>query len=167
MSPTLFKMTMLEAVLNILYSISMSHSCNRIKNLPMLAIPIDLHSDEFYQIHALSSRHPPPSRPGYPPNPPFRPQSQQPGPQKSFKMYDGPISQPPQIYKLLSQHAVKALKAYNTETLNRFHKRKVHNTDVMEIPQDDPPEPSEPDSGLSDLHDGLDIPEDPHSQLCE
>ena len=27
---------------------------------------IDLPSDEFYQIHALSSRHLPPSRPGYP-----------------------------------------------------------------------------------------------------
>ena len=38
---------------------------------------IDLPSDEFYQIHALSSRHPPPSRPGHPPKPPFRAQSQQ------------------------------------------------------------------------------------------
>ena len=53
------------------------------QNLPMLTIPkmpltlfkshltlwgIDLSSDEFYQIHALSSRHPPPSKPGHPPN---------------------------------------------------------------------------------------------------
>ena len=55
-----------------------------------------------------------------------------------------------------------SLKAYNTEGLNRFHKRKVHNTDVVQIPQDDPPEPSVPDPGLSDLPESdLDIPEDP------
>ena len=99
---------------------------------------IDLPSDEFYQIYALSSRHPPPPRPGSPSEPPFRPQSQQSGPQKSFKIYDGPIYLPPQIFKLLSQDAMKALKSYNTEALNRFHKRKVHNADVVEIPQDDP-----------------------------
>ena len=57
---------------------------------------------------------------------------------------------------------MKALKAYNTEALNRFHKRKFHNADVVEIPQDDPPEPSVPDPGLSDLPESnLDIPEDP------
>ena len=57
---------------------------------------------------------------------------------------------------------MKALKAYNTETLNRFHKRKVHSTDVVEELQDDPPEPSVPDSGLSELPESdLDIPEDP------
>ena len=52
---------------------------------------IDLPSDEFYQVHALSSRHPHPSRPSSPSTPPFRPQSQQSGPQTSFKRYDGPI----------------------------------------------------------------------------
>ena len=123
---------------------------------------IDLPSDAFYQIHALSSRHRPPPRPGNPSKPPFRPQSQQSGPQESFKRYDGPIYLPPQIFKLLSQDAMKALKAYNTEAINRFHKRKVHNTEVVEIPQDDPPEPSLPDSGLSDLPESdLPIPEDP------
>ena len=57
---------------------------------------------------------------------------------------------------------MKAWKAYNTEALNRFHKRKVHNnTDVVEEPQLDPLKPSEPDSGLSDLPESdLDIPED-------
>ena len=54
---------------------------------------------------------------------------------------DGPIYLPPQIYKLLSQDAMKALKAYNTEAINRFHQRMVHNTEVVEIPPDDPPEP--------------------------
>ena len=48
---------------------------------------IDLPPDEFYQIHDLSSRHPPPPRPDNPSKPPFRPQSQQSGPQKSFKKY--------------------------------------------------------------------------------
>ena len=57
---------------------------------------------------------------------------------------------------------MKALKSYNTEAINRFHKRKVHNTDVVEEPQGDSPEPSEPDSGLSDLPEtDLDTPEDP------
>ena len=123
---------------------------------------IDLLSDEFYQIHMLSSRHPPPTRPGHPLKPPFRAQSQQSGSQTFFKKYDGPIYIPPQIYKLLSQDAMKSLKAYNTEALDRFHKRKVHNTYAVEEPQDDPPEPSMPDSGLSELPESdLDIPEDP------
>ena len=57
---------------------------------------------------------------------------------------------------------MKALKAYNTEAINGFHQRKVHNTQVVEIPQDDPPEPTVPDHGLSDLPESdLDIPEDP------
>ena len=54
-------------------------------------------------------------------------------PKKSFKRYDGPIYLPQQIYKLLSQDAMKALKAYNTEVLNRFHKRKVHNNIITFI----------------------------------
>ena len=53
---------------------------------------------------------------------------------------------------------MKSLKAYN---INRFHKRKVHITDVMEISQDNPPEACVPDSGLSDLPESdLAIPED-------
>ena len=81
---------------------------------------------------------------------------------KSPSKYDGPIYFSPQIYKLLSQDAMKALKAYNTEALNRFHKRKVNNTEVVEIPQDEHPEPSVPDSGHSELPESeLDIPEDP------
>ena len=57
---------------------------------------------------------------------------------------------------------MKALKAYNTEVINRFHQRKVHNTEVLETPQDDPPEPPVPDNGPSDLPESdLDIPDDP------
>ena len=52
---------------------------------------IDHPPDEFYQFHALSSRHPPPPRPGNPSKAPFRPQTQQSGPQKSFKRFDGPM----------------------------------------------------------------------------
>ena len=63
----------------------------------------------------------------------------------SLNRYNGPIYLSPQIYKLLNQDAMKALKNYNTEALNRFHKRKVHNTDVVEQPQHDPPESSMPD----------------------
>ena len=55
---------------------------------------------------------------------------------------------------------MKSLKAYNTDAINRFHQRKVHNTKVVEIPQDDPPEPPIPDNGPSEQSD-LDIPHDP------
>ena len=76
--------------------------------------------DEFYQVHTLSSRHPPSPRPGHTSRDSFRPQSQISGPTKPFRRYDGPIFLPPQIYKLLSQDAMKALKAYNTEAMNTF-----------------------------------------------
>ena len=57
---------------------------------------------------------------------------------------------------------MKALKAYNTEAINRFHQRKVHNNGDMEIPQDDPPEASVPDTGPYDLPESdLAIPDDP------
>ena len=45
---------------------------------------IYLPPDEFYQVHTLSSRHPPSPRPGNPSRPPFRPQSQNSGPQQSI-----------------------------------------------------------------------------------
>ena len=95
---------------------------------------IDLPPDKFYMVHALSSRHPPSPRPGQPSNPSFRPQSQHSGPNKPIRRYDGPTFLPPQIYKLLSQDAMKALKAYNTEAITRFHQRKVHNTEIVETP---------------------------------
>ena len=42
---------------------------------------------------------------------------------------------------------MKALKAYNTEAVNRFHQRKVHNTEIVETPKDDdPPEPPVPEN---------------------
>ena len=98
---------------------------------------IDLPPDEFYQVHTLFSSHPPSQRAGQPSRPPFRPQSQHSGPTKPIRRYDGPIFLPPQIYKFLSQDAMKALKAYNTEAINRSHQRTVHNTEIVETPQDD------------------------------
>ena len=123
---------------------------------------IDLLPDEFYQVHTLSSSHPPSPRPGHPSRPSFRPQSQHLGPTKPIRRYDGPIFLPPQIYKLLSQDATKALKAYNTEAINRFHQRKVHNTEIVETPQDEPPGPPIHENDLPDLPESdLDIPDDP------
>ena len=123
---------------------------------------IDLPPDEFYQVHALSSRHPPSQRPGNPSRPPFRPQSQHSGPTKPIRRYDGPIFLPPQIYKLLSQQAMRALKAYNTEAITRFHQRKVHNTEIVETRQDESPGPPVPENDLPDLPESdLDIPDDP------
>ena len=121
---------------------------------------IDLPPDEFYQVHALSSRHPPSQRPGQPSRPPFRPQSQHSRPTKPIRRYDGPIFLPPQIYKLLSQDAMKALKAYNTEAITRYQ-RKVHNTEIVETPQDDPPGPPVPENDPPDLPESdLNIPDD-------
>ena len=123
---------------------------------------IDLPTDEFYQVHALSSRHPLSPRTGLPSRPPFRPQSQHSGPTKPIRRYDGPIFLPPEIYKLLSQDAMKALKAYNTEAITRFHQRKVHNTEIVETPQDEPPGPPVPENDLPDLPESaLDTPDDP------
>ena len=122
---------------------------------------IDLPPDEFYQVHALSSRHPPSQRPGQPSRPPFRPQSQHSGSTKPIRRYDGPILLPPQIYKLLSQDAMKTLKAYNTEAIARFHERKVHNTEIVETPQNDPPGHPIPENDLPDFPESdLDIPDD-------
>ena len=123
---------------------------------------IDLPPDEFYQVHALSSRHPPSPGPDQPSRAPFRPQSQHSGPTKAIRRYDGPIFLPPQIYKLLSQDAMKALKAYNTEAITRFNQRKVHNTEIVETPQNDPPGPPVPENDLPDPPESdLDIPDDP------
>ena len=69
---------------------------------------------------------------------------------------------PPQIYRLLSEDALKALKAYNTEAISRFHKRKVHNTEIVEEPQDYPPGPPLSENELADLPESdLNIPDDP------
>ena len=57
---------------------------------------------------------------------------------------------------------MKALKAYNTEAITRIHQRKVHNTEIVETPQDDPPGPPVPENDLPDLSESdLDIPNDP------
>ena len=123
---------------------------------------IDLPPDEFYQVHALSSRHPHSPRPGNPSRPSFRPQSLNSGPTNPIRRYDGPIFLPPQIYKLLSQDAMKALKANNTEAISRFHQRKVHNTEIVETPQNDLQEPPVPENDLPDLPESdLDIADDP------
>ena len=123
---------------------------------------IDLPPDEFYQVHTLSSRHPSSPRPGNPSRPSFRPQSQTSRPTKPIRRYDGPIFLPPQIYKLLSEDAMEALKSYNTEAITRFHQRKVHNTEIVESPPDDPPGPPVPENDLPDLTESdLDIPDDP------
>ena len=57
---------------------------------------------------------------------------------------------------------MKALKAYITEAITRFHQRKVHNTEIVEAPQDDPPGPSVPENDPPDLPESdLYIPDDP------
>ena len=103
---------------------------------------IDLPPDALYQVYSLASRLPPSPRPGNPSRPSFRPQSQNCGPNKPIRRYDGRIFLPPQIYKLWSQGAMKDLKAYNTEAINRFYQRKVHNTEIVESTCKCPPWPS-------------------------
>ena len=61
----------------------------------------------------------------------------------------------------MSEDAIKALKAYNTEAITRFHHRKVHNTEIVETPQDDPPGSPVPENDPPDLPESdLDIPDD-------
>ena len=57
---------------------------------------------------------------------------------------------------------MKALKSYNTEAITRFHQRNVHNTEIVESPQDDPPGPPIPENDPPNLPESdLDIPDDP------
>ena len=51
----------------------------------------------------------------------------------------------------------------NTEqAISRFHKRKVHNTEIVEEHQDDPPGPPVSENDLPDLPESdLNIPDDP------
>ena len=123
---------------------------------------IDLLPDAFYQVHTLASRHPPSLRPCNPSRSSFRPQSHNCGPTKPIRRYDGPIFLSPQIYMLMIQDAMKALKTYNPEAISRFHQRKVHNTEIVETPQDDPLGPTVPENDLPDLLESpLDSPDDP------
>ena len=58
---------------------------------------------------------------------------------------------------------MKALKAYNTETITKFHQRKVNNSEIVETLQDDPLGPTVPENDLPDLPESdLDIPDDPN-----
>ena len=41
---------------------------------------------------------------------------------------------------------MNALKGDNTEAINRFHQGKVHNTKIVETPQNDLPEPPVPEN---------------------
>ena len=57
---------------------------------------------------------------------------------------------------------MKALKAYITEAIKRFHLRKVHRTEIVETPQNEIPEPPVPENDPPDLPESdLDIPDDP------
>ena len=57
---------------------------------------------------------------------------------------------------------MKALKAYNTEAITRFLQGKVHNTEIVETPQDESPGPPVPENDLPDIPESdLDIPDDP------
>ena len=57
---------------------------------------------------------------------------------------------------------MKALVAYNTEAINRFYQRMVHNTQIVETPQEEPPGTPVPEYDLPDLPESdLDIPDDP------
>ena len=57
---------------------------------------------------------------------------------------------------------MKSLKAYYTDAINRFHQRKVDNTEIVETPQNDTPGPPVPENDPPDLPESdMDIPDDP------
>ena len=57
---------------------------------------------------------------------------------------------------------MKALKAYYTEAINRFHQRRSTNTEIVETPQDEPPGHPVPENDLPELPESdLDIPDNP------
>ena len=95
---------------------------------------IDTPADDFYQVHQTKhsrktptplsrfqkdhSRNPTPAAPKKPSEP---------------KKYDGPVSVPAEVYKLLSPEAVIALKKYNSEALNKMAKKTgIHVTDITD-----------------------------------
>ena len=48
------------------------------------------------------------------------------------------------------------------KSINRYHQRNIHNTEIVETPQDDPPGPPVPGKDLPDLPESdLNIPDDP------
>ena len=58
---------------------------------------------------------------------------------------------------------MNGLKAYNTEAINRFHQRKVHITEIVGTPQDQPPGHPVTENDLPDLPEiDLDIHDDPN-----
>ena len=58
------------------------------------------------------------------------------------------------------------MKALKTEAINRFHQRKVHNTEIVETSQDETPGPPVPENDLPDLPESdLDIPDDSSDDL--
>ena len=100
---------------------------------PHFSQDIDTPLDDFYQVIHQTKHSKKPSKHHYLHSRGITPESQPPStPKKPFKIYDGPVYVPAEVYKLLSPEAVAALKKYNTEAINKFAKRKrgIHVTFV-------------------------------------
>ncbi len=67
---------------------------------------------------------------------PLQDKSTHPSPQRPTKKYDGPIYLPSDIYKMLNQDVINALKKYNSNAIARYQKKRDIN--VTELAPDEP-----------------------------
>ena len=98
---------------------------------------IDMPAEQFYQVHTTNLNRPPNISTITPRKPPSSPPPGRPTPRRS----PGPIFLPDNIYKLLSDMAIKELKKHNATTRSTpLPKRAVHTHDTDPSPEQPPTE---------------------------
>ena len=106
---------------------------------------IDMPAEEFYQVHTTNLNRPPNVSTITPRKPTTAPPTGRPTPRRS----PGPIFLPANIYKCLSDVAIKELKKHNATTRSTPPPKRTHDTDPHpEPPPTDTPtgDPTPPDS---------------------
>ena len=96
---------------------------------------IDMPAEEFYQVHTTNLNRPPNVSTITPRKPPSSPPPGRPTPRRS----PGPIFLPPNIYKLLSDVAIKELKKHNATTRSIPSPKRAVNTHDTDPSPEQPP----------------------------
>ena len=96
---------------------------------------IDMPAEEFYQVHTTNLNRPPYVSTITPRKPTTSPPPGRPHPRRS----PGPIFLPANIYKLLSDVAIKELKKYNATTRSTPPHKRAVNTHDTDLPSEHPP----------------------------